>query len=148
MQRQSSFSPSAQPAGDNSRQKDEMETMNDVIVHVGPYTIKAERGGPVSFLGIPDEVQTYDLYDFAQQYRSGMQYIAQALGLIFQEIRTGVQERGEFGHGKEALSLVSEDGTLIFEMRHVNHCKGPGHRCSYSHGPWFKVGGRQQPAGG
>lgn len=45
-----------------------------------------------------------------------------------------------YGHGHETITARNGDGTLIYECDRVARCDGPGHSCSYSHGPWFKYG--------
>lgn len=101
-------------------------------VNVGPYTIQGWN-----FFGLPDHIGD-EGFGWAKHFRGRLRFIAGELGLLFDEARSGTQKG--YGHGRETMTLVNRDGSLIFQMTHVNHCDGPGFACSYSHGPWYKYG--------
>lgn len=115
--------------------------LNSQYIPVGPYTIQE-----INFYGLPTEADQDEGKGYARYWRGRLKFIAEALGLVYDEARSGVQTG--YGHGYETLTLVNTDGSLVFQVRHVNHCDGPGYSCSYSHGPWYKYGeyhGSMQP---
>ena len=96
--------------------------LNEPYVSVGPFQIQGRN-----FFGLPDEVGDAGS-GYAAHWRGRMRHIAGRLGLIYDESRAGVQSG--YGHGSESLRLLNPDGSLVFEMIHVNHCEGPGYSCS------------------
>lgn len=106
--------------------------LNSDFVSVGAFTIQE-----CFFFGLPEEVEA-EGHGLAKFWRGPMKYIAATLELLYDESRSGTQSG--YGHGRETLRLLNRDGSLIFEMSHINHCDGPGYSCSYSHGPWYSYG--------
>lgn len=53
--------------------------------------------------------------------------------------RTGKWEG--WGHGYKQVVARAPDGALIYKMKEVAYCDGPGSECTYSHGPWYEYGG-------
>lgn len=96
------------------------------MVTVGPYTIQE---GWMHGSDIPG--QPGDIWDVVNQ-------VCSIRGVNVDVEHSGT--RSGHGHGREILRLVNDDGTLIYEVSHVDYCEGPGSSCSYSHGPWHKYG--------
>ena len=100
---------------------------------VGPYTIQ--------------ETYVYGLdHDVPNEMSVILDELNKLKGVNAYVLHTGV--RNGYGHGREVISVKNDDGTVIYECIHVDHCDGPGYSCSYDHGPWFTYGsydGPEQP---
>lgn len=97
--------------------------LSDQYVTVGPYIIQGRRvWGP----GITDDMCAKDI----------LRLLALVPGVLV-DIRH-IGSRSGRGHGREIVTLRNLDGSIIYEVCHIDYC--PGFSCSYSHGPWEEYG--------
>lgn len=95
-------------------------------VRIGPYTIQDNI-----VYGLPEDVQEGQVWRIVR-------LLAAVPGVHYEVEHTGV--RHGYGHGFETLRFRNYDGSVIYEVRHVDHCEGTGTWCPYDHGPFYRYG--------
>jgi hypothetical protein len=109
--------------------------LNKKFVQVGPFAIQEEDFfGPFDI----DEAVPPQPHRLAAK----LQYVAAQCGCLFSTCycETKVGKHEEYWHEFTCYTLTNPDGSLIYSIKWISYCEGPGFSCSYSHGPWFCYG--------